>query len=287
MSDDTEIRFIFDDTDVRGDLVRISDAYRAIIDIHDYPDVVSVLLGEFLVASLLLSSTIKFKGRLVLQVKSQGQIPLLMAEATHDKKIRGIVKLADTPDPTADFDVLFAKGTLAVTIEPDQGERYQSLVPLDGDNLAACLAHYFQQSEQLNTYITLAAGNGIAAGLLIQQLPRQVVTDEIERRNQWRHLSILASTAKATELTHTAPIELLANLFVQERLRLFDSSSVQFHCSCSAERMAAALISLGDTDLQSLFEEDPRIEIDCEFCRTHYEFTPESLTSTIAGGKVH
>ena len=134
-------RFIFDAADIRGDFVQLGSTFQEILAINQYPEAVAQQLGEFLVASVLLSSTIKFEGRLILQIKSEGQIPLLMVETTHDRKIRGIVRLReDVQDYSSSFRELFRDGSLAVTIEPDKGERYQSLVPLTGDNLAGCLA---------------------------------------------------------------------------------------------------------------------------------------------------
>jgi molecular chaperone Hsp33 len=277
-------RFIFDEVDIRGDIVQLDSVYQEILSNHDYPGIVANLLGEFLVAGILLSSTIKFRGRLILQVKSQGLIPLLMVEATHDRKIRGIARLAEEVDiNTDDFHQLLKGGSMAVTIEPEEGERYQSLVPLSGDSLAACLEHYFMQSEQLNTSLWLSVQDGKAAGLLLQQLPGQLVVDEEQRESQWQHVSILGNTIKPEELVSLEPQKLLWRLFSEDSIKLLPGDEVNFTCSCSQARMAKALFALDPDDLESIFEEETAIKVTCEFCQSTYEFSRELLAELVRG----
>jgi len=172
---DSSTRFVFVDADVRGNIVRLGDSFKQMTAPHDYPHEVQELLGEFLAAALLLSDTIKFEGRLTLQANGQGNIRLLMAEATHEGAVRGIAQLEEAAPANAFMDKnllqLLSGGTLTVTVEARGRERYQSIVPLLGETLAECLESYFQQSEQLNTFITLSADSTQATGMLIQQLP--------------------------------------------------------------------------------------------------------------------
>jgi molecular chaperone Hsp33 len=285
MSNNFSQRFIFDKADIRGDLVRLDTTYQDILSAQQYPEVVANLLGEFLVAGILLGATIKFKGRLILQVKSQGLIPLLMVEVTHDRKVRGIARTADeltTSD--VEFDQLFLDGSMAVTIEPDEGERYQSLVPLDGDNLSICLEHYFAQSEQLNTSISLTAYEGRAAGMLLQQLPKQLIEDEAQREEQWQRASILGSTVKPDELVSLEPQSILWRLFSEDAIKLLPVDDVEFKCSCNAERTAGAMLALDPAELESIFEEDETIRVNCEFCQQDYEFTRESVAELVREG---
>ena len=88
-------RFIFDDTDIRGELSRLHHSYQDTLAAHDYPEVVAHLLGEFLAAAALLSATLKFDGTLTLQARSEGEIPLIMAEATSSQGLRAIARNAD------------------------------------------------------------------------------------------------------------------------------------------------------------------------------------------------
>jgi len=293
MSQETSLRFIFEDTDIRGDFVRLDESYREILRVHNYPERVAELLGEFLIASVLLSGTIKYRGRFVLQIRSQGKIPLLMVEATHEKKIRGIARFAEEdtrPDISADddFSVLFAKGTLVVTVDPIDGEQYQSVVPLVGNSLEKCLSHYFAQSEQLETLVKLAANGVNAAGFLLQQLPVQQVPDKKSRVAQWDHHLILGQTVKPDELLSLEGQVLLQRLYGEETIRLMKTQDVVFQCSCSAQRTAGALVVLDPAELEGLFDDLGTISMHCEFCQTAYDFSRETLAELVRdGGTTH
>lgn len=278
MGADTSHRFMFQESDVRGCIVQLDSSYRSVVAGHNYPPAIQQLLGEFCVASLLLNATIKYEGRLILQVRSDGPVRLLMVEASHDRKIRGIVRLAEDGDLISeDLEVLFPGGTMAVTIEPEVGERYQSLVRLTGTSLAACIEHYFEQSEQLNTLMRLVSGPSRAAGMLVQQMPPQRVTDAVARERQWEHLAVVGRTIADAELDSLEVALILRRLYGEEDILLLPSEPVEFACSCSEQRMARALVSLGAEELASLFEETPTVTLDCEFCRAHYSFGQAQL----------
>lgn len=278
---DTSTRFIFDGADIRGNFVRLSESYQMAIEGHDYPQDVKSLLGEFLVAARLLASTIKFQGSLSLQAKGNGKLRAVMAETTHDGKMRGIAQLEAASD-SYNFASLEG-GLLAVTISPTKGQNYQSLVPMTGDSLAACLQHYFEQSEQLGTRFHLAVEDGKAAGMLIQQLPKQLETDEAKRNERWHTTQILSSTLTPEELLGKDNQTILKHLFAEESIQILSSESVSFACSCSQERMASALASLGSVELEALFEEEQEVELNCEFCNCSYRFTAQSLTQWLSG----
>lgn len=265
-------RFLFDDTDVRGELTRLRQAYRDTVSSHAYPAGVARLLGEFLAAASLLSATLKFEGTLTLQARSEGQIPLIMAEITSDRRLRGIARGADEAS-SDDFGELLSNGQLTITVVPVSGQRYQGIVPLEGDCLAACLENYFQQSEQLATRIWLAADSQCCAGMLLQELPAAGDANSERRQQQWQHLTTLADTLSAAELLETSFEVLLHRLYHQDPVRVFEAQPVQFQCSCSSERTLSALRSLGEEELRSIIAEQGAIDINCEFCHQHYHYT--------------
>ena len=172
---------------------------------------------------------------------------------------------------------------MAVTIEPEEGERYQSLVPLVGDSLSACLEHYFEQSEQLNTSLSLSVQGGKAAGMLLQQLPAQLVVDEAQRESRWQHASILGSTITPEELVSIEPEKILWRLFSEDTIKLLPFDEVEFKCSCSPERTVRALLALDPDELESIFEEETLIKVNCEFCQQAYEFSRESMVELVRG----
>ena len=273
MSSETDLtrKFIFEDADVRGEIVHLDGAYREILAIHQYPPGVSRLLGEFLAASVLLSTTIKFEGRLVLQAQGRGEVPLLMAECSNELAVRAIARGAQQATGT-EFSQLTSDGNLAITIEPLQGQRYQGIVPLEGSSLAACIESYFENSEQLATRLWLASDGDRAAGLLLQQLPEQVVRDAAQREDQWQHVCTLAETIERAEVLELEQETVLYHLFHEDRVRVFDGEAVRFDCSCSRERCHNALMSIGPSELLKLFEEQDEVSMDCEFCNQQYRF---------------
>ena len=232
-------KFIFEDADIRGEIVHLDSAYREILEIHAYPAGVSRQLGEFLAAAVLLSTTIKFEGRLVLQAQGAGEVPLLMAECSNNLEVRAIARGAQQAT-SSDFSRLLGTGHLAITIEPHEGQRYQGIVSLDGGNLAACIENYFENSEQLATRMWLASNGSIASGLLLQQLPEQVTRDSGLRQQQWEHACTLAETVTRDEVLELDQESLLFRLFHEDRVRMFAGHPVRFACSCSRERCHGA-----------------------------------------------
>lgn len=280
---DVSTRFLFARTDVRGNLLRADQAYRELIAAHDYPDTLRTLVGEFLAGALLLAETIKFRGRLLLQARTDGPIRMIMAEANNRHEVRALARLDESQPLEGDFAVLFYGGTLAVIIESEQGESYQSLVPLNGNNLAECLEHYFIQSEQLNTLIRLYADAQTAGGMLLQQLPPQLVRNKTRRANQWQHLSILAGTVTADEMKSLTHMAMIKRLFVEEDIQIYPPQPVKFSCSCNERRLANSLVALGKDELDDLFTESPVLQLTCEFCRTVYEFDEDRLMALVHG----
>ncbi|MFT6431404.1 MAG: molecular chaperone Hsp33 [Halopseudomonas sp.] len=269
---DTSQRFLFENVDVRGELVALDTSYREVLAKHDYPEPVRELLGEMLAAAVLLSTTIKFDGLLILQASSSGPISTLMVECASDQAVRGIARYSEAIAGNSLAD-LMPDGILAITVDPEEGQRYQGIVALDGSTLAESLNGYFQNSEQLPTRFRLQADGRTARGLLLQALPADRQRDSEQRAATWEHLNILADTLSAEELLSLDNQTVLHRLFHEEDVRLFDPRAARFECSCSAERSGNALISLGHDDaLALLSEQNGEIEIDCQFCNTRYLF---------------
>lgn len=280
---DASTRFLFQDADVRGNLLRADIAYRNAVDEHDYPPVMRDLVGQFIAGALLLAETIKFRGRLLLQARTDGPVRMIMAEANDQREVRAVARLNEDEPLQGDFPVLFYGGTLAVIIEPERGESYQSLVPLNGSNLAECLEHYFAQSEQLSTLIRLYANRQAAGGFLLQQLPVQRIADRKTREAQWQHLSILAATITEEEMQALDHVDTIKRLFVEEAIEVYEPHEVVFSCSCNEKRLANALVSLGTDELEELFSETPELELTCEFCLQNYRFDKARLMSLVLG----
>ncbi|PBP79424.1 Hsp33 family molecular chaperone [Pseudomonas syringae] len=281
-------RFIFDESDVRGELVALERSYAEVLAKHPYPEPVAQLLGELMAAAALLVGTLKFDGLLILQARSSGAVPLLMVECSSGRELRGIARYDESLiNPGAGLQDMMPDGSLALTVDPRQGQRYQGIVALDGVDLSESLSNYFVMSEQLGSRFWLKADGHRARGLLLQQLPAAQITDAEERDANWEHVITLANTLTAEEMLSLDNQTILHRLFHEDPVRLFDIQPICFRCSCSRERSANALVSLGLEDAQQLvIEHNGTVEIDCQFCNERYLFDATDVAQLFAGGGV-
>jgi molecular chaperone Hsp33 len=264
-------RFLFEQHGIRGVWVKLADSWQAAKQFQHQPEIAVNQLGQALASVTMLSTTVKFDGAMILQAQSDGAISTLVAQATDKYKIRGVVKCAE--DVKGDsLPELFGAGRLVLTIEAGNGKPYQGIVPLQGENLAAALQMYFEQSEQLKTRLWLFANETHAAGLLLQELPSQE-----GQPNDWETIEILANTVTAQEMFDLDCHELLHRLFHEEDVRLFNSEVVEFECSCSRERIEKTLKAMGEEELQSILQERETIEVTCEFCSENYRFNAQDV----------
>ena len=279
MSDHLQ-KFLFDHHAVRGEHTQLVKSYQDILRGHHYPQPIQKLIGEFVAAATLLSSTLKFDGVLTVQAQGEGPLRVIMAECRHNQEVRAIARFDNIDDKSeADLIALLGQGHLAITIDPDQGQRYQGIVPLDGNNLGQCLEHYFEQSEQLDTRIWLAANNQpnqeMAAGFMLQAIPEN--SGPTEQSESWQHLTALSDTLSNEEILTLDSETLLYRLFHEEDVRVLEAKTVNFSCSCSEQRMIQAVQSLDKQELRQLFSEQKTLTVNCEFCNTHYELTADMV----------
>ena len=270
-------RFLFEHAPVRGGVVRLEATWRAVLERHGYPSPVRELLGELMAAAALLSSTLKYSGRLVLQAQGGGPVTLLVVECGHDLLMRAMASW-EGEVVRGGLRELLGDGRLALTIEPDSGPRYQGIVPLEGHGIAEALERYMARSEQLETRLWLAADRTRAAGLLLQRLPGQPEADD----DAWNRFTHLAATATRKELLSVPAPRLLRRLFHEEDVRLFEPRPVHFYCPCSRERVQEALRLLGRREIEALLEERGVVEVECEFCRRGYILDQDDVAELFA-----
>lgn len=274
-------RFLFDQLAIRGELTGLQKSYRDVLTQHPYPVPVARLLGEFMAAVSLLSDTLKFRGLLSLQARGNGQIRTIMAECEHHERLRAIARYNDD---YIDGGPQLGEGQLAITIEPDQGKRYQGIVSLDDHSLAAALEDYFRQSEQIRTRIWLAADGERAAGMLIQAMPESAHESSLTHDSDaWDRVVALADTLTDEELLTLPNERLLTRLFHEETVRTWPPQQRWFECTCSHERSARALQSIGYSEARQLAAEQGSIQVDCQFCRASYHYTVEDVEALFAG----
>ncbi len=276
-SKDTLQRFLFENISIRGELTQLHKSWQAITESHHYPPVVRDVLAQMLVAGVLLAATLKFKGRIILQIQGNGALPLVVAECSSEHAIRGLAHY-DEAIKMDSLKNLVGDGQLAITLETEnKNERYQSIVELVGETVADAIEHYLETSEQLSTRLWLSANNETAAGLLIQKLPTKFVDEEKLHLLQadddsWNRVEQLSATISDDELLGLDGHEVIHRLYHEEDVRVFESEPVFFRCSCSKERVAGMLRNLGKEEVSSIIEDKKIISINCEFCNHQYDF---------------
>jgi molecular chaperone Hsp33 len=291
---DTLRRFVFERYPFRGQLVHLGPAWKAMMEHHDYPDAVRDTLGEAVAAAALLASTLKFKGLLSLQLRGEGPMHLMLVECTDGLALRAVARFR-TPPETKDLRVLSGDGTLTVTIDNEgSANRYQGVVPLAGERMADCLREYFESSEQLPTRLWLHADGETVSGLLLQRLPVTAkpvgVTEsggggvpEDELEDAWLRVQLVADTVTGEELAGLDDQKLLARLFAEDDVRMFESSPAFFRCRCSRERVETMLRALGQGEVDSIVEEFGQVEVRCEFCSRAYRLDAVDCAALFAG----
>lgn len=308
--DDAIVPFEIEGLDARGRSIQLGSALNTILNRHNYPEPVARLLGEALVLTVLLGTSLKFDGKFIFQTSSDGPVNLMVCDFQTPSSLRGYARFDAERLEKAMIDEkispedLLGKGTLALTV--DQGvhmQRYQGIVALDGSNLEEIARNYFEQSEQIPTDVRLAVAtlyerdamgkpkhSWRAGGLLAQFLPQSSLhegKDEKEneqiRHDHWQEIKALTNTIESAELTDplVGTERLLFRLFHESGVRVFEPTKILDQCSCSRKKIEGVLSGFSAQELQDSTE-DGEISVTCEFCSTTYRFTPEEFSKTNA-----
>ena len=267
----------------RGRVARIGPVLDQVLANHNYPPVVEKLLAEALVLTALLGSLLKDPtGQTTLQAQTEaGVIDLLVCDYLGGE-LRGYVRhdaerLAEA-GPNPSLFALFGKGYLAITFDqPATDERYQGIVPLEGNSLAEAAQSYFSQSEQIPSIVRLAAakrdGSWSAGGLLFQHLPEgEEGRDRLHTRldhPDWPHVATLAGSVRADELTDPALAldDLAWRLFHEElEVRTLEPLRLTRGCRCDAAYVRSVIARFPADERQAMADEDGLIRVDCAFC---------------------
>ena len=305
--------FRIEGQNVNGRAVKLNSLASDVLLRHDYPEAVSRLLGEALVLASMLGTMLKFDGRFILQLQGGGPISMLMADYTPEEGgvggLRGFAQFDEAALNAAlkagspPMALLGEKGHMAFTV--DQGadmERYQGIVPLEGDTLADAALGYFERSEQIGTALKLAAAPLLlpggktewrAGGIVVQQMAADGGVVDIETPpegysdldpnhidDDWNRLEILLQTTEDSELldSELSGEALAFRLFHEDGVRVFEPRALTFACPCTRQRVLNMLAGLSETDRTEMQAQE-NVEVRCEFCNENYIFSPEEAFS--------
>ena len=268
---DTLQRFLFEDASIRGEIAHLNTVFTSIINQRVYPPMVKTLLGEAMIACLLLAGSIKLEGELSLQFQGDKRLPLLLVQCDNQLRMRAFAKFGESLTDE-DYSEAFLDGKMVLTINQyNQTQAWQSVVPIQTLSMSDNLMHYFAQSEQISTRVWLAVGDTGAAGMLLQLMPGQ---DSAHREQFWEYAIVLGQTVSERELLHLDNQILLHRLYHETQVRIFEGRPVCFQCRCTPEKMKQVLTILGEEDSKQLLSEQGKVEITCDFCNSHYSFDP-------------
>jgi len=295
---DTLLKFTFHNAPVRGEVVRLDQAWQAMTAFHGYPAPVMRLLGEMTAAAALLATNIKFAGSLIMQVHGDGPVSLLVVECQPDLRMRATAKLREGTriDPNAGMRELVnaaGQGRCAITLDPADrlpGQQpYQGIVGLEGDSIARALETYMRRSEQLESRFWLAADARCCAGVLLQKLPGEGGRATLAEPDSdaWERTTTLASTLTTPELLTLDAETVTRRLFWQERLDHYRPLAPRFECRCSRERIGRMLLSLGHEEVDSIIAELGRVEVTCDFCNARQAFDAVDVAQLFRTGSAN
>ncbi|MBV2163352.1 MAG: Hsp33 family molecular chaperone HslO [Comamonas sp.] len=308
-------KFLFDGLPVRGMVVRLTDAWQAILqrraantETGAYPAAVRELLGEMTAAAVLMQSNIKFNGALVFQIFGDGPVKVAVAEVQSNLALRATASVSGAVEDGQSLASLVnahGQGRCAITLDPQErqpGQQpYQGVVPLQSSEggslqtLAQALQHYMHQSEQLDTTLVLAANDQVAAGLLIQRMPLKGQDnlagatesaddgqDALGGNEDYQRIATLAASLQREELLSLDVDTILRRLFWEEKLLRFvpqtGANGPHFACTCSRERVQTMLRGLGQEEVAGVVAERGSVEVGCDYCGTQYRFDPIDIT---------
>lgn len=278
MQQDLLHRYTFDQLDVRGELVQIEQTYQEMISGHEYPVAVQKLLGELLVATCLLTATLKFEGDIAVQLQGDGPVKYAVINGDDQQNMRGIARLQSEVTGST-IKELIGNGVMVLTITPNKGERYQGIVPLEHETLAECLEAYFTQSEQLQTRLWFAtdttAGSEKASGLLLQVLP----VNKEKSIEDFTHLEALSNTIKDEELLTLDATTVLTRLYHEDNPRVYEPQPIHFKCGCTRDKTITALVNVGQQALLDDAAANGEVKISCHYCLKDYIFSEQDIKS--------
>lgn len=290
-------RFLFEHFPIRGHIVHLDAAWRALLEHREYPIVIRDILGEAVAASVLLAATLKFDGTLSLQLRGQGPMHLMLAQCSSELGVRAVARYRDGVDASGLLGLAGA-ANLTVTLEnEDLSQRYQGIVPLESERLAECLQGYFESSEQLPTRLWLHADENGVSGMLLQRLSDDSVRGRSSHAGRaqpafssediddaWVRAQLMADTLQPSELRTLTDKQILQRLFAEDDVRMFESTPVFFRCRCSRERVIGMLRSLGADEIRSILAERGSVEVRCDFCNRAYQFDPVDVEHMLSSG---
>ncbi len=290
---DQTVSFTFEDHSVRGVFVRLNESWAKVLEtslVEEGDERVRAILAEFVVCGLLLSSTLKLEGSLLVQVIGKGALSMLLVEifvGSKDRDISFRAMAKTNPELLSKIEdvkisSLIQGGTMSLTIDPKKGSQaYQSIVTVTDDSVAQIFESYMMQSEQIDTRLFVSSENGVISGVLLQVIPEENRNASIASATK-NFLDTISSTVASCGdvISHlSVSNDVIRSLFPEYDIRVYEDRAVAFTCTCSREKIASLLITLGQEESEHIIKEEGVIKASCEFCGQIFEFDSIDVTT--------
>ena len=276
-------RFLLDDLDIRGAIVKLDDVWRALLENRDYPPAVRDLLGATGAITTVIGGNLKQPGRLTVQLQGHGPVSLLVVDITEALNLRGYAKAEGTP-AAGTLAELVGDGRLQLSLDIEGMEQpYQSLVPLEGDSIAEVFEHYLAQSEQQPARLWLACSPRAAVALFVQKLPGADAKD----LDGWSRVQQLAHTVREDELLGLDAEQLLRRLFAEEDIRLFEARPVTHEWPADPDKIAEMLRALGEDEVRAVLEEHGEVVVHDDLSNHTYRFDRSDVDALFRPPTLH
>ena len=276
-------RFLLEDLDIRGAVVRLTDVWQALQAGREYAPEVARLLGEMSAVATVIAGNLKQAGRLTFQISGHGPLSLLVIDCAETLNLRGYAKAEGTP-AAGTLAELVGDGRLQLSLDiAGLGQPYQSLVPLEGDSIAEVFEHYLAQSEQQPARLWLACSPQAAVALFVQKLPGADARD----LDGWSRVQQLAHTVRDDELLGLDAAEILRRLFAEENVRLFDARPITHDWPADPEKVAGMLRALGEDEVRTILAEHGEIVVHDDLSNHTYRFDAADVDALFRPPTLH
>ncbi len=274
---------------VRAFAVRTTDTVGEAQRRHNTWPTASAALGRTMTASVMMGAMLKGDDSITVKVDGNGPIGPMIVCANAKGEVRGYVTHPQVHfdlNPQGKLDVRRAVGTegsLAVVKDLGMREHFTGQVPIVSGEIGEDFTYYLVKSEQVPSSVGLGVlvntDNTIlaAGGFIIQVLPG--VDDETITEIE-QHLAEIEPVSKMIQKGYT-PEQILEAVLGEGNVQVLDTMPVKFQCTCSKERFGAAILSLGEKEIQDMIDEDGMAEAQCHFCGEKYHYPKEELEGFI------
>lgn len=242
----------------------------------------SIAMGRSLSACVMMGAMMKGESQITIRLNGGGPLGTILIDANTKGSVRGYVSNPQVEEEFQNLDIaslVGVNGEIVITKGDRSGQPYVGHVPLVSGEIGEDLCYYYTHSEQTPTSVGVGvlvnedSSIQAAGGFILQLLPNtsDETIEEISER-----LEMLPSISKLISQGLT-PEQLLEQVLGENQVTVMERLPVEFDCTCSHERIANALISLGVEELDEMIQEDGKAEAHCHFCNEYYHFNQTDL----------